>query len=258
MKNIDKSKDKISNMFNKIAKNYDFVGHLLSLGIDVGWRKKTINSLEISAQSRCLDIATGTGDLAIALAKRKPMSVDAIDISEGMLAIAQKKAEKENLLKKINFIYADVESIPFSDSYFDVITIGFGVRNFFNYKKALFEINRVLKKGGQLRILELTLPENNFGKLYFFYLYKILPFIANIITHAHLYRYLPESIHDFDQGYVFMNQLEECGFGKGKINCYSFGITTLYSVEKCTGLLEMNEVVKDIKLNDKIYNNALL
>ncbi|MDD4576411.1 MAG: bifunctional demethylmenaquinone methyltransferase/2-methoxy-6-polyprenyl-1,4-benzoquinol methylase UbiE [Bacteroidales bacterium] len=257
MKNIDKSKDKISNMFNNIAKHYDFVGHLLSFGIDIGWRKKTIHSLEITTQTRCLDIATGTGDLAIALAKQNPLSIDAFDISEGMLAIAQKKAKKKNLLKKINFVYADAEAIPFPDNYFDIITIGFGTRNFFDYKKALFEIHRVLKKGGQLRILELTLPENKFGKLYFFYLYKVLPFIADKITHAHFYKYLPESIHDFDQGMVFMNQLEKSGFGKGQINRYSYGITTLYAVEKCTVPSGVKEVVKDLKRDVKIYNNAV-
>lgn len=257
MKNTDKSKDKISYMFNKIAKHYDFVGHLLSLGIDIGWRKKTINTLEVNAQSRCLDIATGTGDLAIALAKQKPRSIDAFDISEGMLAIAQKKAKKKKLNKNIKFLYADVEAIPFPDNYFDIVTIGFGARNFYNYKKALCEIYRVMKKGGQLRILELTMPENNFGKLYFLYLYKVLPFIADKITHAHFYKYLPESIHDFDQGEVFMNQLEEYGFGKGQISRYSFGITTLYAAEKCTVYSEVNEVVKELKFRDKIYNNAV-
>ncbi len=257
MKSIDKSKDSISNMFNAIAKYYDFVGHLLSFGIDIGWRKKMVNSIKINAHSRCLDIATGTGDLAIALAKLGPKEVSAIDISEGMLAIAQLKANKKKMNVKINFIYADAESIPFSDNYFDLVTIGFGVRNFFNYKNALCEIKRVLKVGGQLRILELTLPENRFGKVYYLYLYKILPFIADKIAHARFYKYLPESIHEFDQGDVFMKELKNCGFGNGQFNTLSYGIATLYSVEKCPVSPKLSDAVKDLKFDKQVYNNAV-
>jgi demethylmenaquinone methyltransferase/2-methoxy-6-polyprenyl-1,4-benzoquinol methylase len=255
--NPDKSKDKISNMFNSIAGHYDFVGHLLSFGIDINWRKKLVNSLDINQNTRILDIASGTGDLAIALTRKNPKSVDAIDISEGMLAVAQKKTVKRQLSDKINYVLADAQSIPFPDDYFDVVTIGFGVRNFFNYKNALCEINRVMKNGGQLRILELTLPKNTFGKIYYFYLYKIIPFIADRIAHAHLYKYLPESIHDFDQGEVFMKELYNSGFGNGNCRTFSFGVASLYAVEKCPVMANVSELVKDLKLNKQVYNNAV-
>ncbi len=229
MKPLDKSKNNISKMFNSIAGKYDFIGHFFSLGIDKTWRKKTINSIKIKPNFNCLDIATGTGDMVFYLAKKNPSTIIGMDISDLMLNVAKKKANKHPLKEKISFINADSENIPFSDETFDVITIAFGIRNFNNPVKALNEIRRVLKKNGTLHILELTIPNSLFGKVYRFYLSKIMPFLANIISRkAKVYSYLPQSIEQFDQDEKFVKMMNDCGFLQTNFTSLSFGIATLY------------------------------
>lgn len=233
MKKLNKSSDNISSMFNSIASYYDFIGHFFSLGIDYRWRKKAINKLKITSETKCLDVATGTGDVAICLAKKSPFEIVGIDISDKMLDVASCKAKKAGLEKKITFIHADAECIPFKDESFDVVTVAFGVRNFDHVEKSLLEIKRVLKVDGQLIIIELTVPENCFGKLYNFYLTKFMPYIAyKISKKSKPYYYLPLSIAQFTQGKDFVEMLNRVGFSDADMNLLSFGIATLYKASK--------------------------
>lgn len=229
MKKLNKSSDNISSMFNSIASYYDFIGHLFSLGADYRWRKKAINTLGVNSESKCLDVATGTGDMTFYIAKKMPATIVGIDISDKMLNVALKKAEKARIETEITFLHADAENIPFPNESFDIVTVAFGVRNFNNLEKSLTEIKRVLKVGGQLMIIELTVPENSFGKLYRFYLTKFMPYLAyKISKKSKAYHYLPESIAQFSQGKEFVEILNRLGYSDNCYHFYSFGIATMY------------------------------
>lgn len=229
MESIDKSSQSISKMFNSIAPKYDFIGHFFSLGIDRYWRKKTVESIVMENHYNCLDIATGTGDMVFYLSRKNPSSIIGMDISDLMLDVAKNKAKKYKHHGKISFINADAENIPFPDETFDVVTIAFGIRNFQNPIKSLHEIKRVLKKNGSLHIIELTIPSNFFGKLYKFYLSKLMPFLANLISRkAKVYNYLPKSIEQFAQGDNFIKLMNDCGYFQTKYSSFSAGIATHY------------------------------
>ena len=197
-KNTDNKKQQVTQMFDNIAKSYDFLNHSLSLGMDNLWRKTAIKRLTNNPTS-ILDIATGTADFAISASKYTKAKITGIDISKGMLEIGHKKIIKQGLEKRINLQLADSENLPFDDNSFDALTAGFGVRNFEDLNKGLSEMNRTLKSGGIVAILEPSEPSSfplkQFYNLYFHY---ILPFLGGLISKdKNAYAYLPNSVMAF-------------------------------------------------------------
>lgn len=227
--NVSK-KQQVATMFDNIAWRYDFLNHFFSLGIDKIWRKKAIRFVKKENPNSILDVATGTGDFAIAALKALPNQIVGIDISEGMLEIARKKIAKKKYNTKISFQNADAENIPFDDNYFDAITVAFGVRNFENLESGLHEMLRVLSVGGMAVVLEFSMPQNWFVKVFYnFYFLYIIPFFGKIFSKdAHAYNYLPESVKAFPYGKDFLSIMQKCGFRNVKSNSLCFGIASLY------------------------------
>lgn len=218
-------------MFNKISKRYDLLNHLLSLGIDIIWRKKAIKKLKDHQPKEILDVATGTGDFAIEALKLNPQKVTGVDISEGMLEHGRIKMKKKNLDHKIELLYGDSENLPFEDEKFDAIIAAFGVRNFENLEAGLTEMHRVMRKGGKVVILEFSRPEIfPFKQLYNIYFKFILPLIGKSIAKDNAaYSYLPESVQHFPDGDDFLNILDKIGFTNTKCSPLTFGISSIYT-----------------------------
>ena len=231
----DSKKKQVEKMFDKIAFRYDFLNHFLSAGIDVGWRKKTIKQLRSLNPKSILDVATGTGDMAILA--NKLLSADkitGIDISEGMLEIGKKKIEKLGLQHRIELLKGDSETIIFDDNSFDAVTVAFGVRNFQDLELGLSEIKRVLKPGGKLVVLECTKPKlpviKNFYNLY---LTLIAPMIGRVISkNKNAYQYLNESVQKFPEGKDFVQILNKLGYKNASCKTLSLGISSIYCGEK--------------------------
>ena len=221
-------------MFDNIAPRYDFLNHFLSLGIDKIWRKKAISILSDYKTDLLLDVATGTGDFAIAALKLKPVKVVAFDISEQMLNVGRIKAEKLGVGDLIKFVKGDSEAMPFSDRQFDAITVAFGVRNFENLEKGLKEFHRVLKPNGVAVILEFSKPRYfPFKQFYFLYFFTILPLIGRLVSKDRsAYSYLPESVMAFPDDQKFLSILKSCGFTRSKQKRLTFGIATIYIAQK--------------------------
>lgn len=228
-------KEQVAQMFNNIAHRYDFLNHFLSIGIDKIWRKKAIACLKHEQPKLILDIATGTGDLAITANKiLNPDKIIGIDISEGMLSFGREKLKKMNLENKIELLSGDSENIPFTDNYFDAATVAFGVRNFENLDKGLSEIYRVLKPSGSLIVLEFSKPTIfPVKQLYNFYFKNILPAIGRMVSKDNrAYSYLPESVQAFPDGNDFLYHLHKAGFSKTYFKTLMFGIASIYYGKK--------------------------
>lgn len=221
-------------MFNNIAHRYDFLNHFLSAGIDYRWRKKAINIIGKTNPETILDIATGTGDLAIEAAKLNPKKIEGIDIAEDMLAIGREKIKKKNLSAVINLQTGDAENIQFGDNSFDAVMVAFGVRNFENLEKGLSEMYRVLNKGGMVMILEFSKPATfPIKQLYHFYFRFILPTLGKIISgDSSAYTYLPDSVSAFPAGSDFLNILTKVGFTETVHKPLTFGIASIYTGTK--------------------------
>lgn len=233
--NSDKNKkQQVEQMFDHIAPKYDFLNHLLSLGIDKLWRKKAVRLLKAYRPSRILDVATGTGDFAIAAAKISPDEIVGFDLSEQMIRVGEEKVKRLGLEPVIHFQKGDSEDMPFAPESFDAITVAFGVRNFENLQKGLSEFKRVLKPGGVAVILEFSKPRYfPFKQLYRFYFFRILPFIGGLVSKdSPAYSYLPESVMAFPDDQDFLNILRQVGFSKLSQYRLSLGIATIYLAEK--------------------------
>jgi demethylmenaquinone methyltransferase/2-methoxy-6-polyprenyl-1,4-benzoquinol methylase len=226
----EKQKEQIRRMFNSIAHRYDFLNHFLSAGIDRRWRKRLVKIVGQYKPSRILDVATGTADLAIELAALQPAKITGVDISEKMLEFGQEKLNKRKLDEIIVLKHTDAEKLPFSDRSFDLATVAFGVRNFENLQKGLKEINRVLRKGGKIAVLEFTMPRYfPVKQLYKFYFKTLLPRLGSWISKdPGAYSYLPESVETFPHGKAFATELETAGFSDVKIYPLTFGIASIY------------------------------
>jgi demethylmenaquinone methyltransferase/2-methoxy-6-polyprenyl-1,4-benzoquinol methylase len=225
------NKKGVRQMFDDIAWRYDFINHFLTLGIDVWWRRKTIQLISNKENPIILDIATGTADLAISLAKHKhPFQVIGIDISEGMLEYGKTKIKRLELNNQIVLQQGNGEELPFSDNSFDVVTIGFGIRNFEHPAKGLSEMFRVLKSKGELVILEFSRPKNHFlCRLFDLYFCYILPYIGKIFSkHDTAYKYLPESVMQFPYGCNFLKMMQQAGFDQTIFLSLTMGIVTIY------------------------------
>jgi demethylmenaquinone methyltransferase/2-methoxy-6-polyprenyl-1,4-benzoquinol methylase len=225
-------KQQVADMFNNISKTYDFLNHFLSLGIDVIWRKKAINELKKDQPKLILDVATGTGDFAFeALSILDPKKIIGVDISQGMLDIAQQKIKKRGLGDKFEVKLGDSEKLPFEVNAFDAVTVAYGVRNFENLELGLADIQRVLKSGGKAVILEFSKPKVfPVKQLYKFYFNYITPGIGKLFSKdARAYTYLPESVAAFPDGKAFTALMDKVGFKNTKCRPLAFGICSIYT-----------------------------
>ncbi len=228
-------KKQVEQMFDTISENYDGLNRVISLGSDVKWRKKVIKLVASTQPKSILDIATGTGDLAIQFAENTSAEkIVGLDISDGMLSVARKKVEGKENLKKIEFIQADSEALPFNDNTFDAITVSFGIRNFENLEKGLGEILRVLKEGGRFVILETSVPTKfPFKQGYNIYSKNILPLVGKLFSKDKVaYKYLSESASVFPFGEELNNILRKTGFKEVKSLPQTFGVATIYNATK--------------------------
>ena len=227
-------KEQVARMFDNISARYDFLNHLLSMGIDKGWRRKAINMLRPLAPKQLLDVATGTGDFAIQALDLKPEKVTGVDISEGMLEVGRTKIAKLGYTNLIDLKKGDSENLAFPENNFDAVTVAFGVRNFENLEKGLKEIYRVLKPGGMLVVLEFSRPRTfPFRQIYNFYFKAILPKIGQLISKdKSAYTYLPESVEAFPDGAAFETILKNVGFNDTSCRSLTFGISSIYSARK--------------------------
>jgi demethylmenaquinone methyltransferase / 2-methoxy-6-polyprenyl-1,4-benzoquinol methylase len=227
-------KVQVAKMFDNISRNYDFLNHFLSLGIDRGWRRKAIRLLKPLNPQYILDVATGTGDFAIQSLVLNPMKVTGVDISDGMLDMGRQKLVKRNLTSKVELLQGDSENLHFPENKFDAVTVGFGVRNFENLEKGLSEIRRVMKPGAMLVVLEFSRPRKfPFRQLYNFYFKIILPKLGRIISKdKSAYTYLPESVEAFPDGTDFENILKKVGFKNTTCESLTFGISSIYTATK--------------------------
>ncbi|MDD3636007.1 MAG: bifunctional demethylmenaquinone methyltransferase/2-methoxy-6-polyprenyl-1,4-benzoquinol methylase UbiE [Bacteroidales bacterium] len=224
-------KEQVRLMFDNIAHKYDFLNHFLSAGIDKGWRKKLVKMVQHHQPQHTLDVATGTADLAIALARKSQTPITGIDISNGMLEIGREKLKKLKLDHQIVLQQADSENLPFDDQTFDAVMVAFGVRNFETLDKGLKEMFRVLKPGGMLAVLEFSKPRKfPVKQLYNFYFKYILPMLGRLISKDKAaYTYLPESVGQFPDGKLFLERLVSCGYVNNAEKRLTFGIATIYS-----------------------------
>lgn len=227
-------KAQVTQMFDTISKNYDGLNRVISLGIDVKWRKKVVRIVSKSSPNTILDIATGTGDLAINLVKTGASTIVGLDISPGMLAIGKEKVTQKHLNEKIEMVIGDSENLPFENDAFDTITVAFGVRNFENLEKGLKEILRVLKPNGTFVVLETSVPTKfPFKQGYFFYSKYILPTIGRLFSKDKIaYNYLSESAAVFPFGEDFNNILRKTGFINVENKPQTFGVASIYVASK--------------------------
>ncbi|MDB4032983.1 bifunctional demethylmenaquinone methyltransferase/2-methoxy-6-polyprenyl-1,4-benzoquinol methylase UbiE [Flavobacteriaceae bacterium] len=227
-------KTQVRNMFNGIAQNYDALNRVISFGIDISWRKKVVALVEATNPKNVLDIATGTGDLAIHLAETRAEKIIGLDLSPGMLSVGIEKVAQKNLSHKIDMIIGDSEALPFETGSIDAVTVAFGVRNFENLALGLSEILRVLKPKGTLVILETSVPEKTpFKQGYGLYTKNLLPLIGRLFSKdKSAYSYLSESAAQFPYGISFNNILKEIGFTTVVHHPQTFGVATIYQAVK--------------------------
>ena len=230
----ERKKEQVTKMFDTISKEYDSLNRVISFGIDIKWRNKVVEIIGKTNPETILDIATGTGDLAISLTKTSAKKIIGLDISKGMLSVGRKKIEKLNLNNKIEMVLADSEEIPFEDASFDAITVAFGVRNFENLEKGLSEIYRVLKTGGIFVVLETSIPTKTpYKQGYKFYSTKILPAIGRVFSKDKVaYKYLSDSAAAFPYGESFNNILRKTGFIAIENKPQTFGVASIYLAKK--------------------------
>ena len=226
--------EQIEEMFDNIAHEYDKFNYVASMNIDKIWRKRAISSLKPFAPRKVLDIATGTGDLALLIEKiLKPRSITGCDISEGMMRIAREKCRRHGVTNII-FEREDCTALTYPDGSFDAVTSSFGIRNFQELDKALGEMHRVLRKGGHLAILELSTPVKfPMKQLFPIYARCIMPLLGRLFSKdAKAYKYLPDSIAAFPQGEVLQNSLKRAGFSEVEFHRFTGGVCTFYLATK--------------------------
>lgn len=232
---ISERKKESYKIFNEIASTYDLLNHTLSFGIDIYWRNKLLKHLPKKDAINALDLATGTGDVALTLVRDpRVKKITGIDLSKGMIDIGIEKIKKKGLEKKIFLMLGDGVNIPAADNAFDLTTISFGIRNFSDPQKSLHDIYRVLKPDGRLMIMEFAIPTNPIVRaIYFFYFRHFLPRIGNLVSkHKDAYTYLNQSVEDFPYGEKFLSMMSTAGFKNLSMKPLTFGIAMLYIGDK--------------------------
>lgn len=226
-------KSEVEDMFDNIAPKYDLLNHVLSMKIDVAWRNTLVKWMKKDGVKEVLDVATGTGDLAVAIQKGTGAQVVGLDLSQQMLNVGIIKIKKLNLDGRISMQKGDAESLPFENDRFDAVSVAFGVRNFENLNKGLQELRRVVKSGNSVYILEFSKVEGLLGPLYMFYFKNILPAIGKLISKDNrAYTYLPDSVNAFPYGEKMKQILLDTGFKKVEYKKLSLGIATIYKATK--------------------------
>ena len=227
-------KQQVTEMFDTISGNYDGLNRVISLGIDIKWRERVVKIVSSTSPKNILDLATGTGDLAINLVKSGASEIIGLDISAGMLEIGKNKIKAKQLDTIITLVKGDGESLPYTENHFDAITVAFGVRNFEDLKQGLSEIYRVLKPGGIFVVLETSVPTKTpYKQGYKLYSSTILPLIGKAFSKdKSAYSYLSESANAFPYGEAFNNILRKIGFIKVEDNPQTFGVATIYTATK--------------------------
>ncbi len=227
-------KEQVTKMFDTISEDYDGLNRVISFGIDIKWRKKVVELVKEKQPETILDIATGTGDLAINLAETNASKIVGLDISSGMLDIGKEKIKNKNLNARIDMVLGDSESMPFEDNSFDAITVAFGVRNFESLENGLKEILRVLRPNGSFVILETSVPgKTPYKQGYRFYTKNVLPVIGRLFSKDRsAYKYLCESASIFPYGEALNNILRKTGFINVKDFPQTFGVATIYTSSK--------------------------
>jgi demethylmenaquinone methyltransferase / 2-methoxy-6-polyprenyl-1,4-benzoquinol methylase len=227
-------KEQVTQMFDTISKEYDGLNRVISFGIDIKWRKKVVEIVNKQQPDTILDIATGTGDLAINLSKTSASKIIGFDISPGMLEVGKKKITNKQLDHKIEMVLGDSEKMPFDDNSFDAITVAFGIRNFENLEQGLSEILRVLKPNGVFVILETSVPTKTpFKQGYKLYTKRILPLIGKLFSKDKVaYSYLSESASVFPYGETLNNILLKIGFINAEALPQTLGVATIYTASK--------------------------
>lgn len=229
----ESKKQQVATMFNNIANSYDRLNQVMSVGIHHKWRTKAVKEFINSKPQMVLDIATGTGDFAIEALKANPKKVMGVDISEGMLKFGKEKIVKAGLQDKIELELGDAENLRFPDNTFDVITVGFGVRNFENLELGLSNMLRVLKPGGKVVVLEFSKPRGFFKYMYNIYFKGILPLIGKLFSKDNAaYTYLPESVAAFPDFENFTAILDKVGYKSSKYKQLTFGVACIYTATK--------------------------
>jgi demethylmenaquinone methyltransferase/2-methoxy-6-polyprenyl-1,4-benzoquinol methylase len=222
-------KEQVQQMFNNIAHKYDFLNRFLSLGIDVGWRKKAIKMLAKHEPKKILDVATGTADFALATLPLQPEEVIGVDISEGMLDVGRKKITDQGITN-VRLEYGDSEQLRFEDNQFDAVIVAFGVRNFENLDQGLAEINRVMRPGGVAMILEFSKPTGLFGLIFSIYNKTLLPLWGKLFSgDSAAYTYLPESVAAFPEGNEFKQIMRSLSYRKVNDRRLTFGVCSIYT-----------------------------
>ena len=232
--NTDQSKKtEVEDMFDNIAPKYDLLNHVLSMKIDVLWRNTLVKWMNKDAPKLVLDVATGTGDLAIAVQKGTGAEVVGLDLSQQMLNVGIDKIKKLNLDQKISMQKGDAENLPFEDNKFDAVSVAFGVRNFENLEKGLAELRRVVKENSSVYILEFSKVEGFLAPFYMFYFKNILPQIGKLVSKDNrAYTYLPDSVNAFPFGEKMKQILLDTGYRKVEYKKLSLGIATIYKATK--------------------------
>ena len=227
--------ENIRQMFGAIAPRYDFLNRLLSLGIDRRWRKRAVGMLRYHEGARILDVATGTGDVALEIARRTPASVKitGADFCREMVELGRAKVASSTYSGRIDFQVAPCEDLPFEDNTFDSITIAFGIRNVVDRGLGLSEMWRVLRPGGRIVILEFSTPRSQlFRQIYYFYFRRLLPMVGGIFSRYNAYKYLPDSVLEFPTREEFSLMMVAAGFSAIKVHDLTFGIASIFVGEK--------------------------
>lgn len=225
--------EKIEAMFNDISSDYDKLNHILSLGVDLQWRRQAIKEITDSSKPQhILDIACGTGDFTIEIAQHslQGSTIIGADLSEGMLEVMGEKLRKRGLDRKISTLHVNCEAMPFNDNTFNRVTVAFGMRNVEHKEKVLKEVLRVLEPGGKFVMLELSVPSNAIARfLYNIYFVRILPFIGGSVSgNFPAYKYLPGSVLHFPQKREWMAFMSSCGFCNVRHRSFTMGLCRMY------------------------------